>query len=194
VKYIDPDGKVTKQIELKIHVTGPELEKFVLAAVRTNTHIRNGGSLSDALVPLTNGLNGIAVVDSILAAGTKLLLGESISLLNPYVALGITAVGILADICVNNSDKTQAENNFHKIEDFYTEVMDLYDSGFSFADELPTITETIIYEEKKNGEKKIKKENLILSVTMYNPETKVSIKVFKSITNSEYKIYSLEEN
>ena len=193
IKYFDPDGRETKQFELKLHVTGPELEKFVLAAVRTNTHIQNGYSVTDALVPLTNGLNGIAIIDSIIAAGTNFAFGESTSLLNPYVALGITGLGILAEFCINNSNKAEAEKNFKKIAEFYTEVMDLYDSGFYFADELPSISETIVYEEKKNGEKKIKKENLILRAKMYNPKTGVSYTVFKSLINSDYKIIKSDQ-
>lgn len=61
-----------------------------------------------------------------------MIFGKSTRVLNPYIAFGITGIRILADICTNNSDEVEAENNFHMIEDFYTEVMDLYDSGFYF--------------------------------------------------------------
>ena len=193
MRYVDPDGREIKQFELKLHVTGSELDKFVLAAVRTNTHIQNSYPVTDALVPLTNGLNGIAIIDSIITAGSKLLLGESTSLLNPYIALGITGVGILAEFCINNNNKAEAEKNFKKIAEFYTEVMDLYDAGYFFVDELPSIIETIFYEEQKNGEKKIKKENLILRATMYNPKTGVTMTVFKSLINSDYKIIKLDQ-
>ena len=107
--------------------------------------------------------------------------------------MGITGLGILAEFCINNSNKAEAEKNFKKIAEFYTEVMDLYDSGFYFADELPSISETIVYEEKKNGEKKIKKENLILRAKMYNPKTGVSYTVFKSLINSDYKIIKSDQ-